>query len=63
MSMLLSVSTDFISGCHVNVMYIYSMKVMGILDIQNMPCARESILHGAGGSLVVGLVHFLATSK
>uniref|UniRef100_A0A673FP19 Uncharacterized protein n=1 Tax=Sinocyclocheilus rhinocerous TaxID=307959 RepID=A0A673FP19_9TELE len=28
------------------------MKAMGILDIQNMPCARESILHGAGGSLV-----------
>lgn len=39
------------------------MKVTGILDIQNMPCARESILHGAAGSLVAGLVHFLATSK
>ncbi|XP_052427860.1 cytochrome c oxidase assembly protein COX20, mitochondrial [Carassius gibelio] len=39
------------------------MKVMGILDIQNTPCARESILHGAGGSLVAGLVHFLATSR
>uniref|UniRef100_A0A673FMI4 Uncharacterized protein n=1 Tax=Sinocyclocheilus rhinocerous TaxID=307959 RepID=A0A673FMI4_9TELE len=31
---------------------IGGMKAMGILDIQNMPCARESILHGAGGSLV-----------
>uniref|UniRef100_A0A672GQG1 Cytochrome c oxidase assembly protein COX20, mitochondrial n=1 Tax=Salarias fasciatus TaxID=181472 RepID=A0A672GQG1_SALFA len=26
------------------------------------PCARESILYGAGGSLAVGLLHFLATS-
>lgn len=36
---------------------------MGILDIQSTPCARNSILHGAGGSIVAGLVHFLATSK
>jgi len=36
---------------------------MGILDIQNTPCARESLLHGAGASLVTGLLHFLATSK
>ncbi|XP_067241544.1 cytochrome c oxidase assembly protein COX20, mitochondrial [Chanodichthys erythropterus] len=38
-------------------------KVQSILDIQNTPCARESILHGSGGSLVAGLVHFLATSR
>ncbi|XP_057198528.1 cytochrome c oxidase assembly protein COX20, mitochondrial [Triplophysa rosa] len=36
---------------------------MGILDIQNTPCARNSILHGAGGSIVAGLVHFLVTSR
>ncbi|XP_056616637.1 cytochrome c oxidase assembly protein COX20, mitochondrial [Triplophysa dalaica] len=36
---------------------------MGILDIQSTPCARNSILHGAGGSIVAGLVHFLATSR
>ncbi|XP_065146868.1 cytochrome c oxidase assembly protein COX20, mitochondrial isoform X2 [Paramisgurnus dabryanus] len=39
------------------------MKFLGILDIQNTPCARESILHGAGGSVVAGLIHFLATSR
>ncbi|XP_051503455.1 cytochrome c oxidase assembly protein COX20, mitochondrial [Myxocyprinus asiaticus] len=39
------------------------IKILGIIDIQNTPCARESILHGAGGSLVAGLVHFLATSR
>ncbi|XP_073714072.1 cytochrome c oxidase assembly protein COX20, mitochondrial isoform X3 [Misgurnus anguillicaudatus] len=39
------------------------MKFLGILDIQNTPCARESILNGAGGSVVAGLVHFLATSR
>ncbi|KAL2083724.1 hypothetical protein ACEWY4_021497 [Coilia grayii] len=36
---------------------------MGILDIQNTPCAREAILHGAGGSVVAGLLYFLATSR
>ncbi|XP_056117874.1 cytochrome c oxidase assembly protein COX20, mitochondrial isoform X2 [Rhinichthys klamathensis goyatoka] len=39
------------------------LKVLGILDIQNTPCARESLLHGAGASLVTGLLHFLATSR
>ncbi|XP_051945819.1 cytochrome c oxidase assembly protein COX20, mitochondrial-like [Xyrauchen texanus] len=39
------------------------MKTLGIIDIRKNPCARESILHGAGGSLVAGLVHFLATSR
>ncbi|XP_028844757.1 cytochrome c oxidase assembly protein COX20, mitochondrial [Denticeps clupeoides] len=38
-------------------------KLMGILDIQNTPCARGAVLHGAGGCLVAGLVHFLATSR
>ncbi|XP_012680624.2 cytochrome c oxidase assembly protein COX20, mitochondrial [Clupea harengus] len=38
-------------------------KLMGILDIQSTACAREALLHGAGGSLVAGLLHFLATSR
>uniref|UniRef100_A0A8C7UMW4 Cytochrome c oxidase assembly protein COX20, mitochondrial n=1 Tax=Oncorhynchus mykiss TaxID=8022 RepID=A0A8C7UMW4_ONCMY len=37
-------------------------KVLGILDVQNTPCAREALLHGSGGSLAAGLLHFLATS-
>ncbi|KAM6956412.1 cytochrome c oxidase assembly protein COX20, mitochondrial [Aplochiton taeniatus] len=38
-------------------------KLLGILNIQNTPCAREAILHGAGGSVVFGLLHFLGTSR
>ncbi|XP_071389792.1 cytochrome c oxidase assembly protein COX20, mitochondrial [Centroberyx affinis] len=38
-------------------------KLLGILDVQNTPCAREAVLHGAGGSLAAGLLHFLATSR
>ncbi|XP_070697195.1 cytochrome c oxidase assembly protein COX20, mitochondrial [Pempheris klunzingeri] len=38
-------------------------RLLGILDIQNTPCARDSILHGAGGSAAAGLLHFLATSR
>lgn len=51
-----------INELHLNVCS-QGMKVMGVLDIQNMPCAREAILHGAAGSLLAGIVHFLATSK
>ncbi|KAJ8248005.1 hypothetical protein GJAV_G00237090 [Gymnothorax javanicus] len=40
-----------------------SFKLLGILDIQNTPCARDSLLHGAGGSVVAGLGHFLVTSR
>ncbi|CAM2111424.1 cytochrome c oxidase assembly protein COX20, mitochondrial isoform X1 [Caretta caretta] len=40
-----------------------TFKLLGILDVQNIPCARESILYGSLGSLVVGLGHFLATSR
>ncbi|KAI1886410.1 hypothetical protein AGOR_G00213730 [Albula goreensis] len=40
-----------------------SFKLLGILDIQNTPCAREALLHGTGGSLIAGLGHFLATSR
>ncbi|XP_016892718.1 cytochrome c oxidase assembly protein COX20, mitochondrial [Cynoglossus semilaevis] len=40
-----------------------SFKLLGILDIQKTPCARESILHGAGGCVAAGLFHFLATSR
>ncbi|KAF7645339.1 hypothetical protein LDENG_00206330 [Lucifuga dentata] len=38
-------------------------KLLGILDVQNTPCAREAVLYGAGGSLAAGLLHFLATSR
>ncbi|KAI4903192.1 hypothetical protein NFI96_017748 [Prochilodus magdalenae] len=39
------------------------VRLLGILDIKNTPCARDALLHGAGGSVVAGLVHFLATSR
>ncbi|KAJ0004832.1 hypothetical protein NQD34_011046 [Periophthalmus magnuspinnatus] len=38
-------------------------RLLGILDIQNVPCARESLLYGGGGGLAAGLLHFLATSR
>ncbi|KAM6916694.1 cytochrome c oxidase assembly protein COX20, mitochondrial [Xenentodon cancila] len=38
-------------------------KLLGILDVQRTPCARDAILHGAGGSVAAGLLHFLATSR
>ncbi|XP_068424389.1 cytochrome c oxidase assembly protein COX20, mitochondrial [Clinocottus analis] len=38
-------------------------KLLGILDVGNTPCAREAILHGAGGSIAAGMLHFLATSR
>ncbi|KAM3863192.1 cytochrome c oxidase assembly protein COX20, mitochondrial [Diretmus argenteus] len=38
-------------------------KLLGILDVQNVPCAREAVLYGAGGSLAAGLLHFLFTSR
>ncbi|KYO23849.1 protein FAM36A isoform B [Alligator mississippiensis] len=40
-----------------------SFKILGILDVQKVPCARESILYGSLGSLVVATGHFLATSR
>ncbi|XP_029377284.1 cytochrome c oxidase assembly protein COX20, mitochondrial [Echeneis naucrates] len=40
-----------------------SFKLLGILDVKNIPCGREAILHGAGGSLAAGLLHFVATSR
>ncbi|KAG7228429.1 hypothetical protein INR49_007601 [Caranx melampygus] len=42
---------------------LQGFRLLGILDVQKTPCAREAILHGAGGSLAVGLLHFLATSR
>ncbi|XP_072533639.1 cytochrome c oxidase assembly protein COX20, mitochondrial [Salminus brasiliensis] len=39
------------------------VKLLGILDIKNTPCARDAVLHGAGGSIAAGLVHFLLTSR
>ncbi|XP_075845394.1 cytochrome c oxidase assembly protein COX20, mitochondrial isoform X2 [Microtus pennsylvanicus] len=38
-------------------------KLLGILDVENIPCARESILYGSLGSVVAGLGHFLVTSS
>lgn len=38
-------------------------RLLGILDVQNVPCARDSLLYGTGGALAAGLLHFLATSR
>ncbi|CAK6972624.1 cytochrome c oxidase assembly protein COX20%2C mitochondrial [Scomber scombrus] len=38
-------------------------RLLGILDVQKTPCSREAVLHGAGGSVAAGLLHFLATSR
>ncbi|XP_009462038.1 PREDICTED: cytochrome c oxidase protein 20 homolog [Nipponia nippon] len=40
-----------------------SFKLLGFLDVKSVPCARESVLYGSLGSLVVGLGHFVATSR
>ncbi|XP_057704393.1 cytochrome c oxidase assembly protein COX20, mitochondrial isoform X2 [Corythoichthys intestinalis] len=40
-----------------------SYRLLGILDVQKTPCAREAVLQGAGASLAAGLLHFLATSR
>uniref|UniRef100_A0AAQ4RB86 Cytochrome c oxidase assembly protein COX20, mitochondrial n=1 Tax=Gasterosteus aculeatus aculeatus TaxID=481459 RepID=A0AAQ4RB86_GASAC len=37
-------------------------RLLGILDVQNTPCSRDAVLHGAGGSVAAGLLHFLATN-
>uniref|UniRef100_A0A3B1J758 Cytochrome c oxidase assembly protein COX20, mitochondrial n=1 Tax=Astyanax mexicanus TaxID=7994 RepID=A0A3B1J758_ASTMX len=38
-------------------------KFWGFPRIEKIPCARDAVLHGAGGSVAAGLVHFLATSR
>ncbi|XP_004605587.1 cytochrome c oxidase assembly protein COX20, mitochondrial isoform X2 [Sorex araneus] len=38
-------------------------KLLGILDVENTPCARDSLLYGSLGSVVTGLGHFLLTSR
>ncbi|XP_023586674.1 cytochrome c oxidase protein 20 homolog isoform X1 [Trichechus manatus latirostris] len=38
-------------------------KLLGILDVENIPCARDSVLYGSLGSVVAGLGHFLLTSE
>ncbi|XP_023183547.1 cytochrome c oxidase protein 20 homolog isoform X2 [Xiphophorus maculatus] len=38
-------------------------KLLGILDVQRTPCARDAILHGAGGSVAAGMLFFLSTSR
>ncbi|XP_069810367.1 cytochrome c oxidase assembly protein COX20, mitochondrial [Dendropsophus ebraccatus] len=40
-----------------------SFKLLWILDVQKTPCARESVLFGSVGSVVIGVGHFLATSR
>ncbi|XP_040823937.1 cytochrome c oxidase assembly protein COX20, mitochondrial isoform X1 [Ochotona curzoniae] len=40
-----------------------TFKLLGILDVENTPCARDSILYGSLGSAVSGLGHFLFTSE
>ncbi|XP_017387586.1 cytochrome c oxidase assembly protein COX20, mitochondrial [Cebus imitator] len=38
-------------------------KLLGILDVENIPCARDSVLYGSLGSVVAGFGHFLLTSR
>ncbi|XP_042557112.1 cytochrome c oxidase assembly protein COX20, mitochondrial [Dipodomys spectabilis] len=40
-----------------------TFRLLGILDVENTPCARDSILYGSLGSVVAGLGHFLFTSR
>ncbi|XP_043819922.1 cytochrome c oxidase assembly protein COX20, mitochondrial [Dromiciops gliroides] len=40
-----------------------SFKLLGILDVQNVPCARDSLFYGSLGSFLAGFGHFLFTSK
>uniref|UniRef100_G3PC43 Cytochrome c oxidase assembly protein COX20, mitochondrial n=1 Tax=Gasterosteus aculeatus TaxID=69293 RepID=G3PC43_GASAC len=42
---------------------LQGFRLLGILDVQNTPCSRDAVLHGAGGSVAAGLLHFLATSR
>ncbi|XP_028696545.1 cytochrome c oxidase assembly protein COX20, mitochondrial isoform X4 [Macaca fascicularis] len=39
-----------------------AFKLLGFLDVENIPCARDSILYGSLGSIVAGFGHFLFTS-
>ena len=38
-------------------------KLLGILDVENILCARDLMLYGSLGSVVAGLGHFLLTSR
>uniref|UniRef100_A0A8D2FCL8 Cytochrome c oxidase assembly protein COX20, mitochondrial n=1 Tax=Theropithecus gelada TaxID=9565 RepID=A0A8D2FCL8_THEGE len=40
-----------------------AFKLLGFLDVENTPCARDSILYGSLGSVVAGFGHFLFTSR
>lgn len=46
-----------------SVIVFQGFRLLGVLDVKNTPCARDAILHGAGGSLAIGLLHFLSTSE
>ncbi|XP_011836569.1 PREDICTED: cytochrome c oxidase protein 20 homolog [Mandrillus leucophaeus] len=43
--------------------YWKAFKLLGFLDVENIPCARDSILYGSLGSVVAGFGHFLFTSR
>uniref|UniRef100_A0A2K5S0U2 Cytochrome c oxidase assembly protein COX20, mitochondrial n=1 Tax=Cebus imitator TaxID=2715852 RepID=A0A2K5S0U2_CEBIM len=43
--------------------YWKPFKLLGILDVENIPCARDSVLYGSLGSVVAGFGHFLLTSR
>ncbi|XP_068182971.1 cytochrome c oxidase assembly protein COX20, mitochondrial [Antennarius striatus] len=40
-----------------------TLRLLGVVEVHNVACFRESILWGAGGSAVSGLLHFLVTSR
>ncbi|CAI8048348.1 Cytochrome c oxidase assembly protein COX20, mitochondrial [Geodia barretti] len=33
------------------------------LDVENTPCARDALVHGIAGSLVIGALYFMKSSK
>ncbi|KAM4813381.1 cytochrome c oxidase assembly protein COX20, mitochondrial isoform X3 [Urocitellus parryii] len=47
--------------CEMKMLRGQPFKLLGILDVENIPCARDSILYGSFGSVVAGLGHFLLT--
>ncbi|XP_072588926.1 cytochrome c oxidase assembly protein COX20, mitochondrial isoform X1 [Vulpes vulpes] len=51
------------SRCLLGKKVLQPFKLLGILDVENIPCARDSVLYGSLGSVVAGLGHFLLTSR
>uniref|UniRef100_A0A7N5KJ44 Cytochrome c oxidase assembly protein COX20, mitochondrial n=1 Tax=Ailuropoda melanoleuca TaxID=9646 RepID=A0A7N5KJ44_AILME len=48
---------------HPEIKCFLPFKLLGILDVENVPCARDSVLYGSLGCAVAGLGHFLLTSR